>query len=253
MTRRLDDWQSLAADIRRFCAAHANPTIAAKWARYFTEGYDAWGIDTKSEEWAKKKEVWGAEADALAIPALIELGARLFKDGKYEEGGVGIQLLARQKEKMTAANVVALERWFVAGIGNWAHTDVLCGEVLSPIIKSGQIDLEILAPWRDAPRKYQQRAVPVAMLGLVGKEGQKPEPLLAFVEPLMGIDDRFVGQGVGWLLRETWKKWPKPVEAFLKTFKDTAPRVIIQYATEKMAPEQKAKYKRAAGAGRRKA
>lgn len=234
----------LANDIRRFCADRENPELAAKWARYFTEGYEAWGVDMKSPEWTAKKEEWGKKADALGIAALIDIGVRLFREGRYEEGGVAILLLARQKEKMSAGDVGCLERWFEAGIKNWAHTDVLCSEVLSPLLMTGKVDVAVLEPWLRSPRKYQRRAVPVAMLGLLKREGQKVEPLLEIVRPLMADDDRFVGQGVGWLLREAWKKVPKPVEAFLKEWKDTAPRVIIQYATEKMPPEAKAKYKR---------
>ena len=57
-------------------------------------------------------------------------------------------------------------------------------------------------------------------------------------------EDRFVQQGVGWFLREAWKKQPKPVEAFLLKWKDSAPRKIYQYATEKMTGEEKEKYRR---------
>ena len=46
--------------------------------------------------------------------------------------------------------------------------------------------------------------------------------------------ERVVQQGLGWFLRETWKKHPKAVEAFLLEWKDRSPRLIFQYATEKM-------------------
>jgi len=68
--------------------------------------------------------------------------------------------------------------------------------------------------------------------------------LLAFVRPLMTDPERVVHQGMGWFLRELWKKEPKPVEAFLLEWKDTAPRLIFQYATEKMTAAQKARFKR---------
>lgn len=70
-------------------------------------------------------------------------------------------------------------------------------------------------------------------------------PLLRFIDSMMLDDDRFVQQGLGWLLREAWKRRPKPVESFLLKWKESAPRKIYQYATEKMAKEQKEKYRRA--------
>jgi 3-methyladenine DNA glycosylase AlkD len=55
--------------------------------------------------------------------------------------------------------------------------------------------------------------------------------------------ERVVQQGVGWFLREAWKKEPAPVEALLAEFKDTAPRLIFQYATEKMTPAQRTRFR----------
>jgi len=57
---------------------------------------------------------------------------------------------------------------------------------------------------------------------------------------------REVHQGVGWFLREAWKIQPIPVEEFLLKYKDTAPRLIFQYATEKMKPEEKERFKKMA-------
>ena len=56
--------------------------------------------------------------------------------------------------------------------------------------------------------------------------------------------EREVHQGVGWFLREAWKIEPAPVEAFLLKYKDTAPRLIFQYATEKMTPEEKNRFRK---------
>jgi 3-methyladenine DNA glycosylase AlkD len=70
-------------------------------------------------------------------------------------------------------------------------------------------------------------------------------PLLVFLRPLMLDAEKVVQQGLGWFLRETWKKQAKPVEAFLIEWKDRAPRVIFQYATEKMTPDARACFRRA--------
>ena len=36
--------RDLVGEIRSYCAAHADAAKAGKWARYFTEGYDSWGL-----------------------------------------------------------------------------------------------------------------------------------------------------------------------------------------------------------------
>ena len=68
--------------------------------------------------------------------------------------------------------------------------------------------------------------------------------LLEFIDPLMMDGEKVVHQGLGWFLRETWKKSPEIVEDFLFKWKDQCARLIIQYATEKMTKEEKAVFKR---------
>ena len=89
-----------------------------------------------------------------------------------------------------------------------------------------------------SPHKYMRRAVPVMLIKAL--ESRKDlKPFFRVIEPLMHDEERVVQQGTGWFLREAWKRNPKPVEAFLLKHKETAARLIYQYATEKMTPRRK--------------
>jgi 3-methyladenine DNA glycosylase AlkD len=68
--------------------------------------------------------------------------------------------------------------------------------------------------------------------------------LLDFIDPLMMDEEKVVRQGLGWFLRKAWKKHPAPVEKFLLKWKDKCGRLIIQYATEKMKPKDKEKFRK---------
>jgi len=240
--------EALVSEIRAYCAAHANPAGCAKYARYFTEGYDGWGLaGSKHLLWNEKQQDWLERYRGLGLRGFLKAGELLFAGGKYEEGALAIRFLKTYRAQIDARTLGGVAKWFTAGIANWAHTDVLCGEVIAPLLAGGQIDLDALAAWRQAKAKYQRRAVPVAMLGLLKKETDV-RPLLKFIRPLMLDPERVVHQGLGWFLREAWKKQPAPVEAFLLEWKDTAPRLIFQYATEKMTPEAKARFRRAKAA-----
>ena len=59
---------------------------------------------------------------------------------------------------------------------------------------------------------------------------------LEIFEKLLAMDDE------SFVIR--WKRRPKPVEAFLLRHKETAPRVIVQYATEKMDRAGKERFRR---------
>jgi 3-methyladenine DNA glycosylase AlkD len=237
--------ERLAAEIRAWCQANANPAGVNKYARYFKEGYDSWGLLDKDHPiWHQQQAAWLAAYRQMGVAGFLNAGEILFRSPKYEEGSLAIRFLAELREELDAASLAGIARWFEAGIRNWAHTDVLCGLIIGPLVAGGAAPLDALAEWRRAPHKFQRRAVPVAMLDLL-KTGAEVKPLLAFVEPLMLDPAREVHQGVGWFLREAWKKQPEPVEAFLLKWKDRAPRLIFQYATEKMTAADRARFKRA--------
>jgi 3-methyladenine DNA glycosylase AlkD len=103
--------------------------------------------------------------------------------------------------------------------------------------------LDALSSWRSASSKWKRRAVPVTLIKVL-KMDIPHASLLAFIDPMMMDKEKVVHQGLGWFLRETWKKSSEIVEAFLLKWKDQCARLIIQYATEKLTKAQKAKFKR---------
>jgi 3-methyladenine DNA glycosylase AlkD len=219
---------------------------AARYTRYFTEGYDAYGIEWKSPEWQKRLEAWREEHRDLGF--WLELGGLLVRTGKYEEASIAIVQVAKFRDGYTPEAFARLGTWFEGGIRNWGHTDVLCGEVLGHFLGRGVVGLEALADWRASEHKYRRRAVPVMLLTLLDR-AEDYGSLLEAIRPLMLDPEKVVRQGLGWFLREAWKRKPKVVEPFLLGFKDTAPRLIFQYATEKMTPAQKARFRASKKAG----
>ena len=232
------------AEIRKFCAAHADAALAQKYARYFTEGYDPYGLDSQLMETQRDAwlEAWRAE---LGLEGFLRLGDRLAQTGKYEEGSFAILFAAAFKKDFTAKTLARFGKWLATGFRNWAHVDVLSGEVLSHFFTEMAVPMQALAAWRSAKSKWQRRAVPVTLISAL-KAGYPIGGLLRFVSPMMRDQERVVQQGLGWFLREAWKKQPAPVEKFLRQWKDRCARVIVQYATERMTPGKKARFKKSA-------
>jgi 3-methyladenine DNA glycosylase AlkD len=231
----------LYEEIRSYCRANASETVVKKYSRYFKEGYDAYGLTREQLE----GKVASLLSDKRINMKLVLTASRmLVKSGKYEETSFAIRLLSAFSEEFTADTFEEIGKWFEIGITNWGHTDVICGLLIPPFFEKKLVSLEAFSTWRTAANKYQRRAVPVAMIELL-KRTNDYKPLFAFIEPLMMDNERVVHQGLGWFLREAWKLKQKETETFLLKWKDNAPRLIFQYATEKMTPEQKKRFKRA--------
>lgn len=238
-----DRYEAIVAEVRAFCTANANADVVKKYSRYFKEGYDAYGLD--NDKMGELEDALVAKyGEGLGLPDVLALGHLLMASGKYEEASVAIRLARRYKTQFEPSTFEAMGAWLDTGICNWGHTDVLSGDLLSHFLLKGIVGPESLKPWTASPSRWKRRAVPVTLIP-PAKKTRDIGPLLEIVRPLMGDKERVVHQGTGWFLREAWKKFPEPVEAFLKQYKDTSPRLIYQYATEKMAPEQKAAFKAA--------
>ncbi len=232
--------QELIQDIRSFCENHADPAIVQKYARYFKEGYDGYGV-ASGEFMAKVKELLASKT--ITMETVVEASYDLMRSEKYEEPSFAMQLLKGFSKEFTKETFRVIEKWFSIGIRNWAHTDGLCSELLSPMLQKQLIGMKDFSKWRKSSYRFQRRAVPVALIKSV-KKSPDVKPYLDFLDPLMMDTERVVHQGLGWFLREAWKVHPVPVEAFLFKWKNDAARLIFQYATEKMAKEERVRFRR---------
>jgi 3-methyladenine DNA glycosylase AlkD len=224
----------------KYLSGRANPQNVIKYSRYFKEGYDAWGNgETDVKDVVALIEQQYPE---LMMTQVIELGNLLFKHGKYEMASVACVLLKNRIKEFDKDTFQGVKGWFDFGVANWGHSDWLCSLITPVFITNKIIDYHEMADWLTSKSRWTRRAVPVTLLCL--RKTEQPENLLKFIEPLLLDPERVVHQGTGWFLRELWKVHPQPVEDLLYKYRNTAARLIIQYATEKMSKEQKERYRK---------
>lgn len=229
-------------EIRSFLEGHRNPELVLKYQRYFVEGYDAYGvdqqlIDTQRSAWFKDHQ------QSMGYGGFFDLCDRLVAGGKFEEVFLAYWFMRQFKELRTAAGFNRLAAWLENGICNWAMVDSFCLDMAAPFLQENIIEAQTLAGWQNSSSKWMRRALPVTLIKPV-KNGLPPETALDLISPLMGDSEKVVHQGLGWFLREAWKQHPEVIENFLAVWKNTCARLIVQYATEKMTPAQKERFRR---------
>lgn len=234
--------KDIVAEARIFMNSEAHPELVDKYARYFREGYDAYGLP-KGALTELQKQLLNKYKKELGWQGFLDLGDLLVMDGKYEEVMLAILLAAAYKKQLDSSALQHWSAWLDQGVTTWAHTDVLCSELLAYYWQKSLMTLEDVSAWRQAEGKWKRRAVPVSLLALLKQEHDIQE-LLDFIDPMMMDEQRVVQQGLGWFLREAWKKNREPVEEFLMKWRESAPRLIFQYATEKMTREAREKFRR---------
>ena len=229
-------------EIVEFCLANSDDSVIKKYSKYFKEGYDGYGIDTKifKSQQTKWLDSWKNE---MTIYDYLDFGDLLIITGKFEEASYAISFIASFKEEFTTETFDRIGKWLENGINNWANTDVLCMLVLCEFIFNDIIQPKDFTNWIKSESKWKRRAVPVTFVEAI-KKGHKIEPILSVIEKLMEDNEEDVQKGLGTLLREIWKKQPETAETFLLKWKDSCGRKIIQYATEKMDKNNKARFKK---------
>ncbi len=232
------------AEIFSYCEKYLfdneNPTLVAKNAHYFTEGYDAFGLD---EIQLKELRDLVFQQFEPSVQELTALAYHFFATGKYEFGSLALMFLKKHRPRFTRFTYDEVKRCLDNVVQNWAHCDLLATKITPVFLELEIATMEDFAQWRGSASKWTRRVAAVTMLYQRGK--LPAQELLDFIQPLMQDPERAVQQGVGWFLRELWKLSPREVEDFLFLNKETAPPLIIQYATEKMNKDKKKRFRRA--------
>jgi 3-methyladenine DNA glycosylase AlkD len=232
--------RQLTETIRAYCLQNASEANVIKYSYYFKSGYDAYGLSQPTINAGAK--------DMLKLPGIdlnivLEAAPELIKSGKYEETGLALLLVRGLSRQYTIDTFDTIAEWYKIGIRNWAHADTLGMAILPLFLKQNVISMYVFSDWLKSEYKFKRRSVPVTLIKSLKTHKDYPV-IFSFLESLMEDPEREVHQGMGWFLREAWKKDAPATEAFLLKWKNTAPRLIIQYATEKMTPEQKLKFKK---------
>ncbi|MBW6516082.1 MAG: DNA alkylation repair protein [Candidatus Cloacimonetes bacterium] len=247
-------------EIRDYLKLKSDKKLIEKYSKFFKEGYDSYGICTEVFN-SLLKTMLDKYILISDLDEVLSLGNELFASGKYEEGSLAISFisalrkreskLAKKKPYPNSQLLLEFDRkvfhqlqiWFDKWILNWAHTDITCSELLGKMLIDNNITIKDFSQWKKSSSKWTRRAVPVSMIALL-KVQKDLSPLLNYIDIMMMDTERPVQQGLGWFLREAWKKQPATVEKFLLKWKKTAPRLIFQYASEKMDKEQREKFRR---------
>lgn len=233
------DAETLFKELNLYCKDHADEAIVKKYSRYFKDGYNAYGL-TQALMDAKKEDL--KKRAILDFDLIFNTAPLLISTGKYEETSFILSMLSTLSEDFNLSVFQRIGVLFETGINNWAHADHL-GMVTLPIfLKHKIVKKEDFIPWVSSELKFKRRCVPVTFIKLIKEE--KPEALFNIIKPLMHDSEREVHQGVGWFLRESWKVNREATEQFLLEYKDTAPRLIFQYACEKMSAQEKLRFKK---------
>jgi 3-methyladenine DNA glycosylase AlkD len=232
---RSTDWAAAAADglVARL-RAEATPERAEKEKAYLKSQLAFLGASVPS---IRRAAVALHRAESgLDHDGVVELVQTLWRRGIHELRMAAVELLDLYDDRLSPRDAPLLER-LLRESRTWALVDGLAATVTGGLRERFPHELDpVLARWAVDDDFWLRRASLLAYLpGLRRGEGDF-DRFAALADPMLEDREFFIRKAIGWVLRETAKKRPALVVAWLEPRLDRASGLTVREAI-KHVPE----------------
>jgi 3-methyladenine DNA glycosylase AlkD len=223
--------QELLKITRAQLKAASDPEFASGVRRFFKEPVQPHGVPAPQvREFARlayrELKQWPvAERDRFVT--------ELWISGVLEEGSVVCYVYRRFAKSCGQREFRMFERWLDRYVRNWGHCDGVSTWLIAASIANRPELMTKLPRWTKSKNRWKRRAAAVSLIQ-EAKQGRNTETIFQICDLLRDDTDDLVRKGVGWLLKETYPKRPREVLRFLEDWRESAPRLVLRLAAEKM-------------------
>lgn len=168
----------------------------------------------------------------------LALVRRLWSRSVFEHRMIAVLVLEAFASRLEAVDLPLLERFFRQS-KTWALVDELAIAVAGPLVERQPKLLRQLDRWSIDSDFWLRRAAMLALLPAL-RRGEGDFNRFARYADAM-LDDRqfFIRKAIGWVLRETGKRRPDLVNAWLLPRTNRASGVTVREAVRWLRPEQR--------------
>jgi len=218
----------------------SEPSRAATSARYFQAGEGGYGagdlfLGVRVPELRRLARQWRGMD-------LAEVG-RLLGSNYHEARLLALLILVERYRRAAPAEREAVVELYLQNrdqINNWDLVDTSAPHILGAYLFS-KTDRSLLDRLAAAPSLWERRIAVLATFYFI-RQGEFGETL-RLAARLIDDPEDLIHKAVGWMLREVGKRDQKVLFDFLKINAARMPRTMLRYATEKLGPEQKRRFR----------
>jgi 3-methyladenine DNA glycosylase AlkD len=180
---------------------------------------------------------------------LLGLCEDLWSRGVHEACALVVELLDLFQPSLEAADLAVLER-YLRESRTWALVDSLAASVVGPLVERLPRLERTLDRWATDPDFWIRRSALLALLlplregrGDIGRFGR-------LAGPMLGETEFFVRKAIGWVLRDTSRRRPDEVAAWLLPRAASASGLTVREATKHLSARTRAAILKAHQAGK---
>jgi 3-methyladenine DNA glycosylase AlkD len=239
------DGERLARDLERALRAEGHPARAAQEKRYLRSELEHFGASVPATRRAVRTAL--RAEPALSRAELLAAVEALWSRPVHECRAAAVELLEARGELLRASDLPLLER-LLREAGTWALVDNLSASVLGPLVERFPSLERRVDRWvRDEDFWLRRAALLAALVAL--REGRGDFDRFARrADALLEDREFFVAKAIGWVLRDTSRRDPARVAAWLRPRAARAGGVTVREAVKRLAPGDRAAILAARGA-----
>ena len=152
---------------------------------------------------------------------------------------VAVLLLEAFQPLLRPADIVLLER-MIRQSKTWAFVDELAIVIVGPLVERSPDLLRVLDRWAWDNDFWLRRSAMLALLRPLRRGDGDFRRFARYAERMLEEREFFIRKSIGWILRETGKRRPDVVHAWLLPRAARASGVTIREAVKYLSPAQRA-------------
>lgn len=228
------DAARIAADLDAALRRAGTPERAANERRYLKSDLDHYGV-SMGDLRSLARGVGSAHPD-LDRGELLALVEALWSEPVHERRMLAAVLLERHQTLLEAADADLLER-LLRQSRTWALVDGLAASVAGPLVARHPELGATLDRWAEDGDFWIRRSALLALLGPLRAGRGDFTRFARYADAMLEEREFFVRKAIGWVLRETGKRRPELVAAWLAPRTGRASGVTVREAVKYLAPD----------------
>jgi 3-methyladenine DNA glycosylase AlkD len=231
------DVAAAVARLDRELAAAGRPERAEQERRYLKSTRVHYGVTVSVID--RLTKTWLAGLGELDHDTLTRLVAAIWESDVHERRMAAADVAVQRQGWMVPADITLVEHMLRTS-GTWALVDELATHCAGPLLDRSPEADSVLDRWaRDADFWIRRSALLAHLLALRQGEGDW-DRFTRYADAMLEEKEFFIRKAIGWILRDTSRKRPDLVYAWILPRAHRASGVTVREAVKRLAPEQAA-------------